>query len=363
MQFHVSDIAEALGAEAAGDLSLVIRGAAEPATANPDDLALAMSPKYAEVLDQGQARVALLWEGADWQAMGLSAAIFSPRPRMTMAGLTAMMDRGQGFGPGIHPSAVVDPTAELGSDVSIGALCVIGPGARIGAGSVIGPHCMIGADVSIGTGAYLREMVSIGARVEIGTGFICQPGARIGSDGFSFVTPEVSGAENVRKTLGSQGDAKAQSWLRIHSLGAVSIGDNVEIGANCTIDNGTIRNTRIGNGTKLDNQVHLGHNVSIGEDCLICGQCGLSGSVTVGNNVVMGGQCGAADNIFIGDNVVVTGATKMLSNVPAGRVMMGYPAIKMDLQTEIYKAQRRLPRLARDVAALQKAVFKDERSD
>ena len=164
--------------------------------------------------------------------------------------------------------------------------------------------------------------------------------------------------ENVRKTVGDQGDARSQSWLRIHSLGAVSIGDDVEIGANCTIDNGTIRDTEIGSGSKLDNQVHVGHNTRIGRDCLICGQCGLSGSVEVGNNVVLGGQCGAADNIFIGDGVIAGGATKIISNVPAGRVVMGYPAVKMETHTEIYKAQRRLPRLMQDIEKLKKAVFK-----
>lgn len=358
--FSILQIAQSLGAEMAGDSSLTVQRASEPGYAGPDDLALAMSPKYAVDLQKGQARAALVWPDADWQAMGLAAAIFAPRPRMAMAGLTQMLDAGQGFSPGIHPSAVIDPSAELGTGVSIGALCVIGAGARIGAGSVIGPHCVIGTDVQIGIQAFLREMVSIGARACIGDRFFCQPGARIGSDGFSFVTPEVSGAENVRKTLGDQGDAKAQSWLRIHSLGGVRIGDDVELGANCTIDNGTVRDTVIGNGTKLDNQVHVGHNCQIGNNCLLCGQTGLSGSVVVGNHVVMGGQCGAADNLFVGDGAVITGATKILSNVPAGRVMMGYPAVKMDTQTEIYKAQRRLPRLMRDIAALKKAVFKSD---
>jgi UDP-3-O-[3-hydroxymyristoyl] glucosamine N-acyltransferase len=363
MHFKISDIAEALGAEAVGDTDLSIGRAAEPGQAGPDDLALAMSPKYAEELGKGAARAAILWPEADWQAMGLSAAIFAPRPRMAMSGVTRMLDPGQGFAPGIHPSAVVDPTAEIGPDVSIGPLSVIGSGARIGAGSVIGPHCYIGADAVLGERAYLREMVSIGARVTIGARFVAQPGGRIGSDGFSFVTPEVSTAETVRKTMKDSGDAKPQEWVRIHSLGAVTIGDDVETGANCTIDNGTIRDTEIGSGTKIDNLVHVGHNTRVGTDCLLCGQVGISGSVDIGKSVILAGQVGVVDNIFIGDNVVATGGTKILSNVPAGRVLMGYPAVKMEIHTEIYKAQRRLPRLARDVAALQKAVFKQEPKD
>ncbi|MEX0339773.1 MAG: UDP-3-O-(3-hydroxymyristoyl)glucosamine N-acyltransferase, partial [Arenibacterium sp.] len=171
------------------------------------------------------------------------------------------------------------------------------------------------------------------------------------------------GVENARKTLGDQGDAEAQSWMRIHSLGAVTIGNDVEIGANSTIDNGTIRNTVIGDGTKIDSLVQVGHNVRIGRDCLLCAQSGVAGSVEIGNNVVLGGQSGVGDNIKIGDRVIAAGATILLSNVPEGRVMMGYPAVKMDTFTETYKVLRRLPRLARDISDLKKAVFKPGSSD
>ncbi|MDA7963218.1 UDP-3-O-(3-hydroxymyristoyl)glucosamine N-acyltransferase [Ruegeria sp.] len=358
MQYTVEQIAQSIGAEAAGQTGLTILRAAEPGDAGPTDLAMAMSPKYAEALAAGSARAAVLWEGADWQALGLEAAIFVGRPRMAMAGITAMLDRGQGIAPGIHPSAVIDPTAEIGEGASIGPLTVVGARAVIGEGAVIGAHCVIGMDATLGNNATLREMVSIGARAIIGDRFIAQPGARIGGDGFSYVTPEVSGAENARKTMGDQGDAKAQTWMRIHSLGAVQIGDDVEVGSNCTVDNGTIRNTMIGDGSKLDNLVHVGHNTRVGRDCLLCGQTGVSGSVEIGNNVVLGGQTGVVDNIFIGDGVISGGGTKILSNVPAGRVIMGYPGIKMESHTDIYKAQRRLPRLARDVETLKKAVFK-----
>lgn len=356
--FTVREIAQALGVEAAGDLDLIISGASEPQDGAPGLLSMAMDPKYAEKLSHGQAEVAILWEGADWQALGLKAAIFATRPRMAMAGITAKLDPGQHYGEGIHPTAVIDATAELGADVSVGPLTVIGPRAKIGAGSVVGPQCFIGADVTIGEGAYLREAVTIGARATIGTQFRAQPGARVGGDGFSYVTPEVSGVEKARETLGDQGEIKAQSWERIHSLGTVTIGSNVELGANVTIDNGTIRNTVIGDGSKLDNQVHIGHNTRVGRDCLLCGQAGISGSVEIGNNVVLGGKVGVSDNIFIGDGVIAGGSSIILSNVPAGRVILGYPAVKMETHTEMYKAQRRLPRLMRDIDALKKAVFK-----
>ena len=358
MSHTIAQIAAALGAEAFGAVDILIDGVAEPAMAGPSDLALAMSPKYAAALVDGQARGAMLWPGADWRALGLEAAIIAPRPRFAMAGLSAMMDEGQGFGTGVHPSAVVDAGAVIGEGVQIGPLCVIASGAQIGAGTVIGPQCFVGADTVIGADSYLREGVRIGARVTIGARFIAQPGATIGGDGFSFVTPEVSAVERVRDTLGDQGDIKAQSYARIHSLGSVTIGDDVEVGANVCIDRGTVRDTRVGNGVKIDNLAQIGHNVEIGQDCLICAQVGIAGSSRIGNNVVLGGQTGISDNIFVGDNVITGGATKVLANVPAGRVMLGYPAMKMETHIETYKGLRRLSRLFRDVEALKKAVSK-----
>ncbi|MGB3243595.1 MAG: UDP-3-O-(3-hydroxymyristoyl)glucosamine N-acyltransferase [Sulfitobacter sp.] len=358
MPHTIHDIAQAIGADVVGDGALVIGKVAEPASAGADDLALAMSPKFAEGLSKGQARAALMWPDADWQSYGLLAAILPRRPRFAMSGLTQMLDKGQGFGSGIHPSAVIDETAVLGADVSVGPLAVISAGARVGAGSIIGPQCFIGIDVTIGEAAYLREHVSIGARATIGARFIAQPGARIAGDGFSFVTPEESAVEAARASLGDQGDAKAQSWNRVHSLGSVTIGDDVEIGANSSVDCGTVRDTRIGNGTKLDSLVQIGHNAVIGNHTLICAQVGVAGSANVGNYVVLGGHSGVSDNIFVGDGAILGGGTKVLSNVPAGRTMLGYPATQMDRQMEIYRAQRRLPRLLREVAELRKAVFK-----
>ncbi len=363
MAYTVQQIAQALGARGEGDTSLIIQSAAEPVQAGPDDLALAMDPKYADGLSQGQAQVAILWDGADWQALGLKAAIFVPRPRYAMSGLTALMDPGPEIAIGIHPTAVIDPSAVIGDGASIGPFVVIGPRAKIGPDARIASHVSISEDARIGAQGLLLQGARVGARVVIGDRFIAQPGAVIGSDGFSFVTPERSGVENVRATLGDSGDAQAQSWTRIHSLGSVQIGDDVEVGANATIDRGTIRNTEIGSGTKLDNLVHIGHNVQIGQDCLLCGQVGIAGSSRLGNRVVLAGQCGVNDNIFVGDDVIAGGATKIFTNAPKGRVLLGYPAMKMDSHVEAYKGLRRLPRLFKQVSEIQKAVSNREQND
>jgi UDP-3-O-[3-hydroxymyristoyl] glucosamine N-acyltransferase len=359
MAHRVGEIAAALGAECAGDLDLLIDGAAEPAMAGASQLALAMDPRYAAGLAQGRALAAVLWPGADWQGLGLSAAIFAPRGRLAMAGLTRMLDPGLAIAPGIHPMTVIDPTAAIGQGAAIAPFVTIGPGATIGPNARIAAHVSIGAGVRIGADALILEGVRIGARVQIGDRFICQPGAVIGGDGFSFVTPERNGVEEARATLGQRGEIRDQQWVRIHSLGAVTIGDDVEIGANACIDRGTIRDTRIGRGTKLDNLVQVGHNVQIGEDCLLCGQTGIAGSTRIGNRVVLGGQTGVVDNIFVGDDVITGAGTLIQTNAPAGRVLLGYPAVKMDTQIDIQKALRRLPRLVTRVAALEAKLPSD----
>lgn len=363
MAFTIKDIAAALGAEALGAADLLVTGVSEPAAAGPDDLALAMSPAYADGLSKGQARAAVLGPGMDWQALGLQAAVIAPRPRYAMAGVTRAMDPGPAIAPGIHPMAVVDPSATIGQGAAIGPFVVIGAGVQIGANARIASHVSIAEGARIGDDALIHAGARIGARVVIGHRIILQSNCVLGGDGFSFVTPETSQVEQARGSLGkADGAVHPQSWTRIHSLGTVRLGDDVEFGANSTIDRGTVAETRIGNRTKIDNLVHIGHNCIIGEDCLLCGEVGLAGSVTMGDRVVLGGQVGVSDNITIGSDVVAGGASVILSNVPAGRMIHGYPAVKMETHVEMYKAQRRLPRLARRVAEIEKAVPKSDKT-
>jgi UDP-3-O-[3-hydroxymyristoyl] glucosamine N-acyltransferase len=208
--------------------------------------------------------------------------------------------------------------------------------------------------------------VRICHRVRIGDRFIAQPNAVIGGDGFAFVTPEQSAVETLREGIGEGESAPVEGssgWVRIHSVGGVKIGDDVEIGSNSSIDRGTIRATRIGNRCKFDNQVQIGHNVIIGDDCLIAASGAVAGSSRIGNRVVLGGQTGVSDNIFIGDDVIAGGASAIFTNVPAGRAVWGNPAVQMDSQRAIYRELRRLPRLAETLRKLQKAVSKIVETD
>lgn len=361
MKMTVAELAQSLGARLWGEGGLTISGAAEPADAGPDGagghrIAIATAPQYAERLQPGA--VALIAEGMEPEPLGLRAAVIVGRPRLALAGLTRRFDPAPVAAPGIHPSAVIDPTAEIGADAAIGPFVVIGAGVRIGRGARIASHVSIGARSVIGADVLIHPGARIAHDVRIGDRFIMHPNASIGADGFSFVTPEESGVEEIRRNLGIRGEVKPQHWTRIHSLGAAEIGDDVEVGAGSCIDRGTIRATRIGDGTKIDNHVQIGHNVTIGTDCMLCGQVGVAGSTRIGNRVVLGGKVGVSDNIFIGDDVIAGGGTDIYTNVPAGRVILGSPAVKMESHVEIQKGIRRLPRLYAQVAQLQETVKK-----
>jgi len=340
----ISDLAGALGARLQGDGSILVSGAAEPESATADQIALGMQPAFAEALGRSAARSAIVWDGADWRGLGLEAAIVAPRGRQVMAGVTRVFDRPPELPPGVHPSAVVDPEADIGVDARIGAFVVIGARARVGRGARIMPHVAVAEDAAIGEDALVHSGARIGARVVIGDRFIAQAGAVIGSDGFSFVASAPGSIEEAREQ-GVVTTRESATQLRINSIGTVVIGDDVEVGANSCVDRGTISQTRIGNGTKIDNLVQIGHNVQVGENCLICGQAGIAGSTVVGDGVVIGGAASVADHLRIGSHVVITGKSGVSGHVADNRIMMGYPAVEMDRNVEMYKALRRLPRV------------------
>ncbi len=359
MAYTVQEIADALGLPAVGDTDLMLAGPAQPAEAGADDLALAMVDGFARDLHQSAARAALIGEGQDWRALGLSAAIIAQRPKVAMSGVTQLFASQIHAPAGIHPSAIVSDSAHIGDGASIGPFCVIEPGAKIGRNARILSHVSIGADAVIGDDVLLHAGVRIGARVSIGQRFIAQPNAVVGGDGFSFATPEPGAVEAARKGRNAeQAQLADNAFLRTHSLGAVEIGDDVELGAGSTIDRGTIKNTRIGTGTKIDNLVMIGHNVAVGRHCLLCAQVGLGGSSVVADHVVLGGQVGVADHVHIGSNVVAAGKSGISSNVPGNRFIMGNPAFKMAANVESYKAYRRLPQLVAKLEKLQKQVSK-----
>lgn len=343
MSYTIKKIAQYLDAEFVGDGEFVVNTPRHPAYAGVLDLAVAIDKKYTQALDNTKAQAAILWEGADWQSYNLRAAIIAPQSRYVMVGVTSMFNQQRDLPMGIHESAVIDKTAKLGDGVAIGPFVTIGKNVNLGAGARVFSHVSIAAGSTIGKDAILSEGVRIGENCTIGDRFIAQPNAVVGGDGFSFVTPKPGVLEDARRSNNIKKSYNTQAFERIHSLGGVVIADDVEIGANSTIDAGTIEPTRIGKGTKIDNLATVGHNVQIGQYCLFSGQVGIGGSTKIGNYVIFGGKVGCRDNITIGDNVVVPlGAVG--SNVKSNQVMMGVPAVERSKYFNLYRAYLRLPR-------------------
>ncbi|GMG84047.1 UDP-3-O-(3-hydroxymyristoyl)glucosamine N-acyltransferase [Paralimibaculum aggregatum] len=350
MPHSVRDIARLTGLVAEGALDLEVERPAEPQDAGPRDLALAMSEDYAAAVKAGQARAAILWEGADWRALGLEAALFAPRARVALAAVGEMFAPEPEIAAGIHPTALVDASARIGADVGIGAYAIIGAGAEIGDGCRIGAHASLARGTRLGAGSRLADGVRIGLGVTIGERAIVQANAVIGADGFSYVTPERGSVESAKREGRIEDDARnTQGLRRIASLGGVEIGNDVEIGAGTCIDAGTIAPTRIGHGTKIDNLVQVGHNCQIGASCMICGHVGLAGSVKVGDRAVLGGKVGVGDHLEIGEDAVLAGGSLVGSNIPARSISVGVPAVPRDQFFRREMAQRRLPKLVEQV--------------
>ncbi len=356
MTYTISQIAAALSAEAAGDVALQVARPSHPGKAGPTDIALAMDPRYFDAVKESSAKAAILPEGAPWEDLGLEAAIFVGRSRYALSKLTTAFAHPIHAPAGVHASAVVDETASLGEGVSVGPLCVVGPGATIGSGGRLLAGATIGENAAIGPDALIHSGARVGARVRIGARVILQPNAVVGSDGFSFVTPEKGSVETAKSGEAITDEVRNVELARIHSLGAVVLGDDVEVGANTSIDRGTMIDTTVGSGTKIDNLVQIGHNVQVGEHCMLCGHVGIAGSSEIGDRVVLAGKVGIADHIKIGEDSVIGANSGVGANVPPRSVLLGLPALPAGDTARIVAAQKRLPDLFQTVRELKKRL-------
>ncbi len=228
--------------------------------------------------------------------------------RLALAQLTQLFDTRPKIAEGVHPSAAIHPTATIADDVHIAENVTVKANTVIGKGSRIGAGCVIGDNVQMGENCLLHPNVTLYPNVTMGQRVILHSGSVIGSDGFGYA-PSPRGA------------------VKIHHLGSVRLGDDVEVGANTCIDRGTLSDSVIGARTKIDNLCQIGHNVQIGTDCLIAGRAGISGSVTIGSRVIMGGSVLVADHVVIGDGVTLAGGTGVSKNIPAGETWGGVPAV------------------------------------
>lgn len=356
----MAEIAEALGGRLSGDGALTVTRVAHPADIRgAEDLVLAMDKALLPLLANTPVRAVIVAEGAEVPS-SIKASIAVGRSRLAMAKLTRLFEVKVQVPAGIHPTAIIEDGATIAPDATIGAYSYICTGAQIGAGTIIHPQVYIGPNVKLGEGGLIYSGVRVGARVEIGKRCIIHFNASIGADGFSFVTPEVGSVEAAKKT-GEVGLSTNTELVRIASLGAVIIGDDVEIGANTSIDRGTIVSTRIGNGTKIDNQVQIGHNVVVGDNCMLCGRSGIAGSSVLGDRVVLGGAAGVADHVKVSDDVIAMGMSGIAGNIAPKSIIGGIPAKPRAKMIEDMRRLNRVNALVEKVETLSKRVEDLER--
>lgn len=296
MGIALGELAVRFGCELRGDPEVQIEAVASLGSAGPGSLSFLSNPKLASQLAHTRAAAVVL--DARSAASCPAPALISPNPHALFARIAGLLYPDPAPTPGIHPTAVIDASAQIDASSEIGAHAVIGAGAVIGARCLIGPACLIGPQARIGADARLVARVTLAQRSQLGERVVIHAGAVIGADGFGYAR-------------------EGAAWLKVPQIGAVRIGDDVEIGANTTIDRGAIDDTVIAEGVKLDNQIQVGHNVQIGAHTAIAACTGISGSTRIGARCMIGGACGFAGHIVIADDVVITGMAMVSHSISA----------------------------------------------
>jgi UDP-3-O-[3-hydroxymyristoyl] glucosamine N-acyltransferase len=310
--------------------------------AGPSDITFFANNKYAAALRATRAAAVILGEQAE---SAPCAMLRTTNPYLAFARAVEIFAEPWRPEAGVHPLAFVAPGAEVAPDASIGAFAAIGEMARVGARTIVQPHVTIGRAARIGEDCLIHAGVSIRERVVIGDRVVVQDGAVIGSDGYGF----------ARNTDGSH--------YKIPQLGAVVIEDDVEIGANSTIDRPAVGETRIGAGSKIDNLVQIAHGVTIGKRALLAAQVGIAGSTTLEDSVTLAGQVGVAGHLTIGKGTVATAQTGIPNSVDPGAFVSGYPAIDNREWLKASAVFRKLPELRKSVADLERRLAKLEDND
>jgi UDP-3-O-[3-hydroxymyristoyl] glucosamine N-acyltransferase len=325
------ELAERLGCRLEGDGTIEITGVAGLEAAAPGDVSFFANPKYAAALEATRASAVIV---AEHGPVPRVAAIRAANPYLAFAEALELLAADETPAPGVHPSSIVAADASIGADVSIGALVVVGARARIGDRVVLHPHVVIGPGAIIGDDSILYPHVSVRERSVVGARVILQDGVVVGSDGYGFVTlPD-------------------GTHRKIPQRAIVVIADDVEVGANTTIDRPSVGETRIEAGTKIDNLVQIAHGVRVGAHSLLAAQVGIAGSTVLGDHVTLAGQVGVAGHLTIGDHVIATAQTGIPNSIAPRSVVSGYPAIPNREWLKTSAVVRRLPELRRQLTAL-----------
>ncbi len=333
MKLH--EVAERLECLLEGDGSIEITGLATIEDARPGQLTFFANPKYTTELSRTAASAVI----AGQTATGAPCAVLrTPDPYLTFAHAVELFAEAWRPPPGVHAHAIVEPGAEIGRDASIGPFAVIAAGARVGARTIVRAHVSIGRAAEVGDDCVIHAHASIRERVRIGDRVVIQDGAVIGSDGYGF----------ARRRDGTH--------HKIPQTGGVTIEDDVEIGANTTVDRPAVGETRIQAGTKIDNLVQVAHGVRIGRNALLAAQVGIAGSSVLEDQVTLAGQVGVAGHITIGKGTVATAQTGIPNSVAPGSFISGYPAIANRDWLKASAVFRKLPDLRKLLSDLQRRI-------
>jgi len=336
ISFTIDELASLTGAKAVeGACVGPIKGVAALAEATSADLSFLGNVKYADAVASSRAGVILVPVAFAGKPTAGQAFLRVDNPSYALALLCGVLEARLWPRPpaGVHASAVVAATARVDASAHVGPLCVIGEGAIVAAGAVLEARCHVGARASVGSDCWLKPGVVVGDYCVLGARCRIQSGAVIGSDGFGY--------EPVNGEL-----------QRIPQIGNVVLEDDVEVGANSTLDRARFSQTVVGRGTKIDNLVQIAHNVRIGRQCLITAQVGIAGSTTLGDHCVLGGQSGIAGHLTLGDRVKLGAQTGLFEDVPADGFMNGTPAVPFGLERRLVVLSRRLPELFKKVDSL-----------
>jgi len=333
-------LAEKLGLELRGDATCVVETVATLQNAGPGALSFLANPHYRPYLSATRASAVILSE--DLAGECPAAALISANPYAAYARAAALLNPLPAWSGGVHPSAAVSEGSQVHASAWVGPQCVIESGVTIEEGVFVGPGCVVGAGARIAAGSRLVARVTVCGAARIGRRVTVHPGAVIGSDGFG---------------LAKEGGR----WLKVPQLGGVVIGDDVEIGANTTIDRGALDDTVLEDGVKLDNQIQVAHNVHIGAHTAIAGCVGISGSARIGRGCMLAGGVGVVGHLEIADNVVVTGMSMVTKSITqAGVYSSGLPAMPNDEFNRSFARFRRLDDLARRLRRLEKRRKSEE---
>lgn len=335
MQKTLGEIAKLIDGEVVGDEGVIITGVSGIKEAIEGDITFVANPKYFPFIEKTHASAIITPQDIKTASKPI---VRTENPSLAFAKIVSLAAPSEIKHPkGIHPTAILGKQVCLGKNVAIGPYTVVENDVSIGDSTIIYAHCYMGNNTKIGTDTLIYSNVSIRERVTIGNRVIIHCGTVIGSDGFGFAT--VEGIHH-----------------KIPQIGTVEIDDDVEIGANVTIDRARFGKTVIGRGTKIDNLVQIAHNVIIGENSIIVAQVGISGSTTVGNNVILAGQVGVVGHINIGDNAIIMAKSGVSKSVPSGTTVWGYPAKPHDIAKRVNACIQNLPRLYDTIAELKKKI-------